>query len=84
MHFTALPLVRLNICFLVSSRECTREESQVPVPSPISELVWDSESNKAEVPSYSVSEDKEAFQGKPGLSHLQPDCRTSNGQASKI
>jgi hypothetical protein len=53
-------------------------------PDRISELVWDSESDEAEAMSDSVSEDEGGFQGQPALSHLQPDSRRSNGQASSI
>ena len=48
----------------------------------ISELVWDSKREEAGTPSNSFSEDKEGFQDKPGVSHLQPDCPTSSEQAS--
>jgi len=48
----------------------------------ISELVWDSESEDAATSSDSTSEDEGDFQDKPGVSHLQPDCPTSSGQAS--
>jgi hypothetical protein len=29
-----------------------------------------------------ISEDEGGFQDEPGVSHLQPDCPTSSGQAS--
>jgi len=47
----------------------------------VSELVWDSESEDT-VASESTSEDEEGSQDEPGVSHLQPDCPTSSGQAS--
>ena len=40
----------------------------------ISELVWDSESYKAEAPSDNSSEDDGGFEDKPGVSHLQTEC----------
>jgi len=51
-------------------------------PNQISELVWDSESEDKATSSDSMSEDEGGFQDKPGVSHLQPDCPTSSGQAS--
>ena len=48
----------------------------------ISELVWDTESEEAGVPSNSFSEDEGGFEDKPGVSHLQLDRPTSSGQAS--
>jgi len=51
-------------------------------PDGISELVWNSESEDTEASSDSMSEDEGGFQDEPGVSHLQPDCPTSSGQAS--
>ena len=52
-------------------------------PSQISELAWDSESEEdTATSSETTSEDKGGLQDEPGVSHLQPDCPTSNGQAS--
>jgi len=50
-------------------------------PNWISELVWDSEIEETEA-SDSTSEDEGGFQDGPWVSHLQPDCPTSSGQAS--
>jgi len=47
----------------------------------ISELVWDSESDKTSVSSDSISEDEGGFQDEPEMSHLKPDHPTSSGQA---
>ena len=51
-------------------------------PNWISELVWDSESEKAGVPSDSFSENEGGFEDEPGVSHLQLDLPTSRGQVS--
>ena len=52
-------------------------------PTQISEMVWDSESeDDTEASSESTSEEEGGLQDKPGVSHLQPDCPTSSGQAS--
>jgi len=48
----------------------------------ISELVWDSESYEAGAPSHSSCEYEGGFEDEPGVSHLQPDRRTSRGHAS--
>jgi hypothetical protein len=48
----------------------------------ISELVWDGDSYEAEAPCDSSCEDKGGFEDEPGVSHLQPDRRTSRGHAS--
>ena len=50
-------------------------------PNRVSELVWDSESEDT-AGSESTSEDGGGSHDKPGVSHLQPDCPTSSGQAS--
>ena len=47
----------------------------------ISELVWDSVSYEAGVPSYNSSEDEGGFEDKSGVSHLQPDQPTTRGHA---
>ena len=51
-------------------------------PNWISELVWDSESDKAGAPSDSISEDEGGFEDELGVSHLQLDCPTPSGQVS--
>jgi hypothetical protein len=51
-------------------------------PSRISDLVWNSESGEAEALSNSTSEDEGGYQDELGVSNLQPDLPTSNGQAS--
>jgi hypothetical protein len=48
----------------------------------ISELVWDSESYEAGAPSDSSCEYEGGFEDERGVSHLQPDRRTSRGHAS--
>ena len=48
----------------------------------ISELVWDSKSDKAGALSDSFSEDEGGFEDEPVVSHLQPDLPTFSGQAS--
>jgi len=52
-------------------------------PSQISELVWDSGSEEETAASSdTMSEDEGGFEEEQGVSHLQPDCQTSSGQAS--
>jgi hypothetical protein len=50
-------------------------------PNQVSELVWDSDSEKQGHLAISY-EDEGGFQDEPDVSHLQPDCPTSTGQAS--
>jgi len=50
-------------------------------PSQISELVWDSGSEKETAVSGDTTSEG-GFEDKPGESHLQPDRPTSSGQAS--
>jgi hypothetical protein len=52
-------------------------------PDQISQLVWDSRSEEETTASSDItSEDEGGFEDEPGVSHLQLDCPTSNGQAS--
>ena len=50
-------------------------------PDQISELIWDSDSDKYRVP-YSNSEDKGGYEDQPGVSHLQLYHPISTGQVS--
>jgi hypothetical protein len=48
----------------------------------ISELVWNIQSYDAGAPRDNSSEDKGGFEDEPGVSHLQPDQRTSTSNSS--
>ena len=51
-------------------------------PTEISELVWGSGIEDTAASSDTTSEDEGGYEDQPGVSHLQPELRTSSGQAS--
>jgi hypothetical protein len=83
LHFTALPLVGLNILLSAVMSSCgVSKKRRFLSSNQISELVWDSKIEDASTSSDNTAEDKGDFQDEPGVSHLQPDRPTFSGQAS--
>jgi len=82
-----------SFCVIISQTEYSSLSQQSFLSAPVktarflslnwvSELVWDSGSDKAGAPSGSISEDEGGFEDESGVSHMQPDRTTSSDQKS--